>query len=79
MKAYLTSQENGFSPVCVCMWVFKWELVENADPHTSQENGFSPVCVRMWVFFAYSVHDYHFRKWNWHSGQIRSNPTQVCV
>ena len=41
------SQENGFSPVCVRMWVFKVELTEKADPQTSQENGFSPVCVCM--------------------------------
>ena len=36
-----TSQENGFSPVCVRMWQFKVELLENVDPQTSQENGFS--------------------------------------
>ena len=42
-----TSQENGFSPLCVSRWAFKLELPENADPHTLQEYGFSPVCVRM--------------------------------
>ena len=39
-----------FSPVCDRMCFFKWEICENADPHTSQENGFSPVCVRMCLF-----------------------------
>ena len=45
-----TAQENGFSPVCVRMCLFKLERFENADPHTSQENGFSPVCVRVCLF-----------------------------
>ena len=43
-----TSQENGFSPVCVRMCTFKIELEENADPQTSQENGFfSSVCLHV--------------------------------
>ena len=32
-----TLQEYGFSPVCVCMCIFKVELRENAEPHTSHK------------------------------------------
>ena len=42
-----TSQEKGFSPVCVRMWIFIAERSENADPQISQENGLLPVCVSM--------------------------------
>ena len=31
--------------VCSCMWNFKMEFCENADPHIFQENVFSPVCI----------------------------------
>ena len=47
-----TSQENGFSPVCVYMWSFKQEFNEKANPHISQENGFSPVCACMFLLIV---------------------------
>ena len=42
-----TSQENGFAPVCVHIWLFKLGCCENVDPHTSQKIFFSSVfaCV----------------------------------
>ena len=43
-----TSQENGFSPMSVCMCSFKGKFLENAEPHTSQGNAFSPVWFLMW-------------------------------
>ena len=45
-----TLQENGFSPVWVCMWHFKLDPSGNAEPQTSQEYSFSPVCFHMWNF-----------------------------
>ena len=45
-----TSHVNGFSLLCVCMWHFKSEFVQNADAQTSQENGFSSECVCMCLF-----------------------------
>lgn len=38
------------SPVCVLMQILKFELLENADPHTSQGNDLS-VCGNMQCFF----------------------------
>ena len=43
--------ENGLSTVSVCMWLFKQELVENADVHTIQENGFSPVDFQLGTLY----------------------------
>ena len=34
------SQENDFSPVCVCLCVFKWKLEKNLVLYTSQGNNF---------------------------------------
>ena len=36
--------------MCVCMCLFKGELVENVEPQTLQGIGFSPVYVHMWHF-----------------------------
>ena len=32
-----TSQENGFTPMCICICIFTLELSENADLHISQK------------------------------------------
>ena len=44
------SQNDCFSQVCVCMWVFKKDCIENVHPQSPQGNGFFHVCVRMWDF-----------------------------
>jgi len=58
---------NGFSPVWVSSWAYKWPLVMNFWLHSIQTNGLSPVWVRIWVFrFPVSVNSFkHF--WNGHN------------
>lgn len=42
------SQANGFSPVCVRIWVVKWSEREKFLMQIRHWNGFCPVWVRMW-------------------------------
>ena len=44
MLIHTLHKKMVFSPVCVCMCLFKLKPSENVDAHTKQENGFSPVC-----------------------------------
>ena len=43
-----TSQANGFSPVCVLMWVVRWSDLEKFLMQILHWKGFWPVCVRIW-------------------------------
>ena len=43
-----TSQENGFSPVCVRVWTVRWCFLEQVNSQWEQEYGLSPVWVIMW-------------------------------
>ena len=43
-----------FSTRCVCICLFKVDLIANVDPHSSQQWGFSPVCIRIcWFKFDF--------------------------
>ena len=42
-----TSQENGFSPVCVRLSILKDDWYENAARQCSWENIFSPMCFHV--------------------------------
>ena len=43
------SQQYGFSPVCVLLWLFKSLACVKDLSHISHRNGFSPVCVLLWL------------------------------
>lgn len=38
------SEEHGFLPVCVHLWMNKFDFFVNEYKLSSKENGFSPVC-----------------------------------
>ena len=42
------SHANGFSPVCVLIWVVRWSEREKFLMQIRHWKGFWPVCVRMW-------------------------------
>ena len=51
-----TSQEYGFSPMCVCMWLFKIVPEGNADPQTLQEYGLTS--LTKYVFACVFLNSY---------------------
>jgi len=53
-----------FSPVCVCLWVFKYCFDVNCLSHTSQTYFFSPCCVLFLWSIDLSLSSTLFISWN---------------
>lgn len=47
---------NGFSPVCVLLWVFKWWLAVNAFPHPSSIHLREKVKHKFHILKSYSIY-----------------------
>ena len=74
-------QTNGFSPVCVRVWVLRELACEALYPQSShwQTNGFSPVCVRLWTLSLPVVEALCPQSPNWQANGFSPECVRVWV